>query len=181
MRMVKGCICVHMDTWSASTFLRASFVCIYMSVCLNVAKAELWSYFGSTKGSLLLPVGADMYVEREVCFRRPVSCMHMAEGLECLMACKACMWHRRGEVGIDPSPVKRSGCATVQHWLGFMTQKYVASIVNEAKLPLSLWQIPSGSDPLSEPLGSYFSALVVWSGCWYSFCSGAFPLLARSC
>lgn len=61
------------------------------------------------------------------------------------MACKACMWHRRGEAGLDLSPVKWKGCETAQHWPCVMTQEYVASTVDGAKLPLLLWQIPFSS------------------------------------
>lgn len=60
---------------------------------------------GCKKGSLLLPLGVDMYVQREGSFLRPL-CLHRAEGLECWMSCKACMWHRRGEAGTDLNPVK---------------------------------------------------------------------------
>lgn len=103
------------------------------------------SHFGSKKGSLLLPVGVDTYVQGEACFWKPWLCLHVAEGLKFWTACKACMWHRRGEAGLDLSPVKWKGCETVQHWLCVKTQEYVASTVDGAKLPLPLWQIPFSS------------------------------------
>ena len=103
------------------------------------------SHFGSKKGSLLLPLEVDMYVQREVCFWRPRLCLHMAEGPKCWVACKPACGIRRGEAGIDLSLVKWRGCATVQHRLCFMAQEYVASTVNGAKLPLPVWQIPFSS------------------------------------
>lgn len=65
------------------------------------------SPFGFKEGSLLLPVGVNMYVQREWCLRP--TCLHRAEGLKCWMACTACMWHRRGEAEIDLNPVKYRG------------------------------------------------------------------------
>lgn len=131
------------------------FVCVYMSVCLNVAGRN---YELSRKGWLLLPLGVDISVQREVCFWRPRLCLHMVEGLKCWMACKACMWHRRSKAGRDPSPTKWRGCATVQHWLCCMTQEYVGPAAHGAKLPWSLSETP------------FSSVLTPFQTCWDSFC-----------
>lgn len=39
---------------------------------------------GFKKGSLLLPLGVDMHVQREGCFLRPL-CLHRAEGVKVLV------------------------------------------------------------------------------------------------